>query len=115
MARASYVDSVSIALGIGPAPTLTVLANASPEPWCGLLRDHQIAFTGLTVEITQLCHLNPGLITVGRQASSEVALHLVGERQSYSPYGNVVAPRAMVSQFPGRATIIATSLADFLR
>jgi hypothetical protein len=98
LARATEVDAVAIALGIGPAPSLTLLASACPEPWSGLLRDHQNAFRTLTAEITQLSELNRDMLTIGQQATRDALLHLTGERQTYTPSGAsaVLAPRAML-------------------
>lgn len=98
LARATEVDAVSIALGIGSAPSLTMLASACPEPWSGLLRDHQNAFRTLTAEITQLSDLNRDMLTTGQQATRDALLHLSGEGQTYTPNGAsaVLAPRAML-------------------
>jgi hypothetical protein len=114
LARATDVDAVSIALGIGPAPTLTMLAAASPEPWSGLLREHQAAFRTLTAEITRLCE-HVDLLTGGARAST-APLHLVSETAMNAPGGTLPAPRAMSGPLAGTQaeTIITTSLADFL-
>jgi hypothetical protein len=114
LARATDVAAVSMALGIGPAPTLSKLAAASPAPWSSLLRDHQAAFRTLTGELTRIC--GPvDVLTVGR-AGRTSPLHLVGKPESSAPGGTVPAPRALVAPLAGRFAerIIPTSLADFL-
>jgi FlgN protein len=87
LTRATEVDDVAAALGLGPGPSLTMLANACPEPWAGLLRDHQNAFRVLTSEITQLSALNHDLLTTGQQATRDALLHLTGGGRTYTPNG----------------------------
>jgi hypothetical protein len=87
LARATEVDHAASLLGLGTSPSLTRLADACPEPWCGLLRDHQIAFRTLTAEITALADLNRDLLTIGQQTAAEALLHLTGEGQTHTSSG----------------------------
>jgi hypothetical protein len=98
LARATEVDHAASLLGLGPSPSLTRLADACPDPWAGLLRDHQIAFRTLTAEITSLSDLNRDLLTTGQQSTREALLYLTGEGQTYTPRGTsaTVTPRAML-------------------
>ena len=96
LARAVEVDTAAAAFGLGPNPSLNKLADACPEPWSGLLREHRKAFLTLTAEITQLADLSRELLASGQQATRETLLSLTGESQTYTPHGSTSSsvPRA---------------------
>jgi hypothetical protein len=96
LARATEVDSAAAALGLGPNPSLNKLADACPEPWAGMLREHRKAFLTLTAEITELAALSRELLASGQQASRETMLSLTGESPTYTPHGATASavPRA---------------------
>jgi hypothetical protein len=93
--RATEVDAAAEALGLGPAPSLNQLADASPEPWAGLLREHRAAFLALTAEISQLAEANRDLLVSGQRAAREALLSLGDEERTYTPTGEAAptAPR----------------------
>jgi hypothetical protein len=88
--RAAAVDASAASLGLGPAPSLTQLADASPEPWAGLLREHRAAFLSLTAEISQLAEANRDLLVSGQRAAQEALLTLGDEERTYTPSGDTV-------------------------
>lgn len=96
LARAIEVDAAAAALGLEPNPSLTRLADASPEPWAGLLREHRAAFLSMTVEINQLAELNRDLLTGGQKAARDALLSMSEDEGTYSPTGSTVStvPRA---------------------
>ncbi|MGH8866581.1 MAG: flagellar protein FlgN [Actinomycetes bacterium] len=53
VSRALQVDAVAGALGLGPAPTLSVLAEMADDPWRTLMRDHRDAFLRSAAEVTR--------------------------------------------------------------
>lgn len=102
--RAVEVDAAALALGLCPDASLDALADAAPEPWAGLLRDHRKAFLSLTAEITRLADLNRDLISAGQQAARATMLALTGQpqngqAQTYTPTGaaagGIPGPRFM--------------------
>lgn len=96
VARAIEVDAAAKALGLEPNPSLGRLADASPEPWAGLLRDHRAAFLAMTAEINQLAELNRDLLTSGQKAAQDTLLSLSEDEGTYTPAGSTVSsvPRA---------------------
>lgn len=90
LARAIEVDNAGAALGLGSNPSLTRLADAAPEPWPDLLRDHRVAFLALTAEITELAAHNRDLLTSGQLAARDALLSFTGEERTYSPKGTTV-------------------------
>lgn len=89
--RAIASDEVAEELGLTPAPTLAEIAEASPEPWRGILDDHRMAFITATREIADLSESNRGLITAGYRSARETLLSLGGgNADSYSPTGTAV-------------------------
>lgn len=102
LARATAVDDAAAALGLGPNPSLTALADACSEPWSGILRDHRLCFHALTSEIQALAASNRDLITAGKQATEDslrALMAMSGSRDevpTYSPRGaaNASVPRA---------------------
>ena len=97
LARSIEVDAAARALGLEPNPSLTKLADASPEPWAGLLREHRAAFLAMTAEINQLAELNRDLLTNGQTAARDALLSMGGDDEgTYTPSGSTVStmPRA---------------------
>jgi flagellar biosynthesis/type III secretory pathway chaperone len=87
LARATAVDDAGIALGLGPNPSLSALADACDEPWSGILRDHRVCFHALTAEIQALAASNRDLITAGQQATEDTirALMALGDTRDHVP------------------------------
>jgi hypothetical protein len=71
VARAAEADAVGAKLGLGPGPTISELAEASPPPWPQLLHEHRTAFRSLTAEIAALAEANRALLTAGRRSVCE--------------------------------------------
>ncbi|PZS25836.1 MAG: flagellar biosynthesis protein FlgN [Pseudonocardiales bacterium] len=94
--RAVAVDAVAAELSLRPNPSLTVLADAAPEPWHSLLIGHRRAFLELTAEVSQLAEGNHSFLTRGQRATTETLLALGDGVQTYGPQGGAVAntPRA---------------------
>ena len=96
VARAIEVDAAAKALGLDPNPSLTRLADASPEPWASLLREHRAAFLAMTAEINQLAEINRDLLTSGQKSTRDALLTLSEDEGTYTPHGQPVTtvPRA---------------------
>ncbi len=96
VARAIEVDAAARALGLEANPSLSKLADAAPEPWAGLLRDHRAAFLAMTTEINQLAEINRDLLTSGQKAARDALLTLTEDERTYTPHGQTVSsvPRA---------------------
>lgn len=95
LARSVEVESAAAALGLGPDPSLKLLAETAPEPWGNLFEDHRVAFLAITDEITSLAEANRQLLTRGYQAAKEM-LATMGETrvEVYGPGGvTTVSPR----------------------
>jgi hypothetical protein len=93
--RAVAADEVADELGLPPAPTLSALAEAAPEPWQSILQDHRAAFLTATREIADLSESSRGLITAGYRSARETLMSIGGNADGYSPDGSAVvdAPR----------------------
>ncbi len=96
VARAVEVEAAAKALGLEANPSLNRLAEASPEPWAGILREHRAAFLAMTTEINQLAELNRDLLTSGQMAARDTLLSMSEDEGTYTPSGTTVAavPRA---------------------
>jgi hypothetical protein len=96
--RAVAVDAVAVEFNLSPNPSLTVLADATPEPWHTLLTGHRRAFLELTAEVSQLAEGNKSFLTRGQRATTETLLALGDGVQTYGPQGGAVAstPRAQL-------------------
>lgn len=70
--RAAIVAEVGTALGLGIAPSLRILADASPEPWRTLLHEHKTAFLELTDRITAAAESNRELIASARRTADRL-------------------------------------------
>ena len=91
LARATEVQSTATALGLGTELSLNQLADAAPEPWAGLLREHRAAFLALTAEISQVAEANRDLLSSGQRAVHEALLSLGDDERTYTPAGHAVA------------------------
>jgi hypothetical protein len=89
--RAIEVDEVAASLGIGPNPSLSVLAEAAPVPWSELLDQHRKAFLTLTAEVSALAEANREMLTLGARAARETMLAVVGSVETYGRRGETVA------------------------
>jgi hypothetical protein len=99
--RAAEVDAAAADLGLTPGPSLGTLAEACPEPWSALLREHRAAFHQLTAEITALADTNREMLSAGQRAVREAMLAISESSTTYSPTGTPVAagaPRRLVDQ-----------------
>lgn len=100
LTRATAVEGASLALGLGPNPSLGAIAAACDEPWAGIFRDHRLCFHALTAEIQALAASNRDLITAGKQATEDSLRLLMDLNRddvpTYSPRGasNSGVPRA---------------------
>lgn len=92
--RAVHSDAVAGALGLPPNSSLAVLADAAPEPWSGMLREHRTAFLVVTAEINALAEANRELLTTGQRAVRETMLAVTGTLQMYGRHGAATDPYA---------------------
>ena len=88
--RAVASDEAAADIGLRPAATLGELAEAAPEPWATMLRDHRTALVTATREIAELSESNRGLITAGYRSARETLLSIGGNADGYSPDGSAV-------------------------
>jgi hypothetical protein len=49
--RAAEADALAEQLGMGSGLTLAALADAAPQPWDEILREHRVALSALAAEI----------------------------------------------------------------
>lgn len=93
--RAAEVEAIGASLGLGPNPSLTQLAEASPPPWSDLLNQHRMAFLTLTAEVSALAEANRDILTTGARAARETMLAVAGSVETYGRRGQTVgsAPR----------------------
>ncbi len=89
--RATAADAAAEALGLATNPSLGALADAAPEPWGGILRDHREAMVALAREIAETSEDAKGLITAGYRSARETLLAIGGTTTaSYTPSGDAV-------------------------
>lgn len=89
--RAAEVEAIGTSLGLGPNPSLTQLAEASPAPWPELLNQHRKAFLTLTAEVGALAEANRDILTTGARAARETMLAVAGSVETYGRKGQTVA------------------------
>lgn len=95
--RAVAADATAEDLGLMPNPSLSALAEASPEPWRAILVEHREALVGLAREIADLSSENQGLLSAGYRAAQETLLAIGGgATETYTPAGAAVvdSPRS---------------------
>jgi hypothetical protein len=68
LARAMAAESAASELGLGTNPTLRELAQASPEPWSGILDRHRRALLLAAGEVNELAAAGDGAL--GEHAES---------------------------------------------
>lgn len=89
--RATAADEAAEALGLTPNPSLGALADAAPDPWSGILRDHRDSMIALAREIAETSEDAKGLITAGYRSARETLLAIGGATTaSYTPSGDAV-------------------------
>lgn len=89
--RATAADEAAEELGLTPNPSLGALADAAPEPWAGILREHRDAMIASAREIAETSEDAKGLITAGYRSARETLLAIGGASSaSYTPEGTVV-------------------------
>jgi hypothetical protein len=91
VARAAYSQGAALELGLDPEASLGELADAAPEPWSDLLRQHRKAFLTLTAEISGLAGANRELLTAGQRAARDTMLAFEGNVETYGRQGQTVA------------------------
>ncbi len=90
--RAATADEAAAALGLTPNPSLAALAEAAPDPWSAILRDHREALIGLARDIAEASEDAKGLLTAGYRSARETLLAIGGTTSSsYTHAGTVVA------------------------
>ncbi|HWJ11037.1 MAG TPA: flagellar protein FlgN [Nocardioides sp.] len=93
--RAAAADEAAERVGLTPNPSLGALADASPDPWAGILRDHRDAMLALAREIAETSEDAKGLITAGYRSARETLLAMSGTTtESYTPSGDAVLTHA---------------------
>lgn len=95
LARAVAADEAAAELGLAPNPSLTLLADAAPDPWRGILGEHREAFLSAAREIADLAEANKGLLTAGYRSARETLMSIGGGTEGYAADGTAVveAPR----------------------
>ena len=71
LGRSVEASAACAALGLPDGASLAELADAAPEPWDDLLRQHRTAFATLTAEISQLADGNRELLAMSHRATQE--------------------------------------------
>lgn len=90
--RAAAADEAAAALGLTPNPSLAALAEAAPDPWHGILRDHRDALVAIARDIAETSEEAKGLLTAGYRSARETLLAIGGTTTaSYTHAGTVVA------------------------
>lgn len=90
--RAVAADEVAESLGLSPNPSLVALAEASDEPWRGILLDHRDGLLASARDIAELSEENRGLLTAGYRSAQETLLAIGGtSAESYTHDGTAVA------------------------
>jgi hypothetical protein len=69
--RAVEVDAVAERLGLGPGQTLAALADAAPEPWDEILREHRTAVSDLASQLDVASKEARRLLDAGGRAVQE--------------------------------------------
>jgi hypothetical protein len=94
--RAIAADEMAERLGLAPNPSLIGLADASDEPWRGILLDHRDTLIAIAREIAELSENNKSLLNAGYRSTQETLLSFGGSTsESYTHDGAAVpeAPR----------------------
>ena len=90
--RAVAADSTASELGLDPNPSLTQLAEASQEPWRGMLFDHREAFATVAAQITSLAESNRDLLTSGYRAAQATLESMAEGPGTYTADGSAASP-----------------------
>jgi hypothetical protein len=91
LVRAVAADAAAAELGLEPNPSLLQLAEACPEPWDSILRDHRESFSSVAAQISNLAESNRELLTSGYQAAQETLAAMSDGPGTYSAEGLAVA------------------------
>jgi hypothetical protein len=105
MMRAVAADAAADVLGLGPSPSLSQLAEAAPEPWGEILREHRQKMVETTRDITALADTNRELVTSGLRSARETLLALDEETEGYAADGSAVLSASLT----GRPTLVDRS------
>lgn len=88
--RAVAADEAAAAVGLGPNPSLSALAEQADEPWRSILLEHREAFLGFTRQITEMAAANRELLTTGYRSVRDTLMSLADSPERYAPDGSVV-------------------------
>ena len=91
--RAIAADAVAADLGLEPNPSLSDIAEASPEPWRTIWLDHRETFTSVVAEVTAMAQNNRELLTSGYRAARETLLSMSETPGTYAADGSAVVER----------------------
>ncbi|NUR09858.1 MAG: flagellar protein FlgN [Nocardioidaceae bacterium] len=87
--RSVRVDELAEEIGLDPNPSLSQIAEASPEPWKTLWLDHRESFATVAAQITEMSQSNRVLLTAGYQAAQATLLSLTERAPTYDAAGAV--------------------------
>jgi hypothetical protein len=91
--RAIAADAVAADLGLEPNPSLSDIAEASPEPWRTIWLDHRESFTSVVAEVTAMAQNNRELLTSGYRAARATLLSMSETPGTYAADGSAVTER----------------------
>ena len=93
--RAIAVEEVGTELGLGTQPSLRSIANAAPQPWADILRDHHKAFLDLASRIETAGSANKDLVRSAQSAALPLLESLEDSLASstYEAHGRRDAPK----------------------
>mgnify|MGYP000252234574 CR=1 FL=1 len=93
--RAIAVEEVGKDLGLGTQPSLRSIANAAPQPWADILRDHHKAFLDLASRIETAGSANKDLVRSAQSAALPLLENLEESlsNSTYEARGRRDAPR----------------------
>ena len=84
--RAMAFDATALSLGMAPAPSLSSLAAAAPEPWDFILEEHHSAFLVLAERIQTSADANRELTMAASRATEAVLASLTGQDTTVAAY-----------------------------
>jgi len=87
--RTVRVDELAEELALDSNPSLSQIAEASPEPWRTLWLDHRESFAKVAAQITEMSQSNRVLLTAGYQAAQDTLLSLTEKSPTYDAAGAV--------------------------
>jgi hypothetical protein len=94
LVRAMEIDATAPTLGLGPGPSLDELADASPEPYDHLLRQHRRALVDIAAEIRVRSQENAEALEFLRLTTGLLGVEVV-EDDPDDPDGTELADRGV--------------------